>query len=294
MAKRKRSVPRRILRELGRPIERLGRVIRSMVRAMVIDKNESEAKERLSIDADSLLLAFLRSAKRHETQAPTTPVPAFALTMVEPGRILSPHPLADFFYCAAEDLRTVGLLAGGRFEEKLTDHLQYEIAPGDSVGILGDFSGYHTLSASSLVQDDGRVFLLEDYATDGARSNVDANLRRNATVCDRQVDETLLQLLDWGIVRIGVNPVSDSSAWKDVILQAPQARWIVFVADGERGTQSAKDDALELASYLAERGFAITQEGSVIDSDNMLSDLDWNLPCQLTLVHEVALSAKAA
>lgn len=294
-----RSLSRRLLRNLARPFKKIAQKINESAQRYVIKTVKMHNARTVSdpllpnkdaLNIDALLLAFLRSGQRHSSLGQPQISQSFATFLASPGRIVTPHPKADFFYCPADEHRAVGLLAGQQFDETLTEYLGNNVSQGETVGLIGDFAGFHALTLANLLDDSGRVCLLEDAESELTRLNLHANLCRNVTrVQDPSIANDLASF-NQVVLRIDSNTAIDATRIKQIRQAATQAHWIVYVVDGKRCSPSVRDRASGLLKCLTDQGLVIEQGGLAIDREKF----DWASPCRLTLSKETSNQSRAA
>lgn len=285
----KRAPIRRFLRAFALPVEWVIRKVKKLLRKGSPQPSSSQASVQYVLDpsiavnlakTDELLLAFMRSSQRQNTapiqvQTPVSPC------QIMPGRILTAHPHADFFICPMDEVRPLGMLLAQGFDKGLSKSMLEYVKPGDRVGILGDFAGYHTLTLASLVGEAGEVASLQDTSDEITRLNLDANLCRNVAL-----DAGAMSDNDWGtlnqiFVRVGSELQIDSARVSQMCRSASQASWHIHVVDGQRSSHETKSKTLDIFRCLIGHGMQIEQNGISVRLEDLGPSFDWDQSCSL-------------
>ncbi len=287
MTQGKRPPLRRFLRELSRPVEWISKKAKKALRHdpvpvpaathYVVDPSVAANLAR----TDELLLAFMRSSQRQnavpvQVQALATPC------QISSDRMLIAHPHADFFLCPTHELRPLGMLLVRQFDSSLSQTILENVKPGDHVGVLGDFAGYHTLSLATLVGNTGEVISLDQGNDEIVDLNVGANLLRNVMLGAETTSANHLGMLNQIYIRVGSELQIDYALLDLLCRSAAQATWHIHVVDGQRSLQETKTKALDIFRCLSGYGMSVEQGGLSINLDEQATRFDWDQPCRLS------------
>ncbi|CAE7410084.1 unnamed protein product, partial [Symbiodinium sp. CCMP2456] len=168
-----------------------------------------------------------------------------------------------------------------QFDSSLSQTILENVKPGDHVGVLGDFAGYHTLSLATLVGNTGEVISLDQGSDEIVDLNVGANLLRNVTLGAETTSANHLGMLNQIYIRVGSELQIDYALFELLCRSAAQATWHIHVVDGQRSLQETKTKALDIFRCLAGYGMSVEQGGLSINLDEQATRFDWDQPCRL-------------